>query len=167
MVDMFRANMIILCSQKKQGDKIVVLLVYLILDVGFGEAKPANTPLEQNKTFTTAEYDDLVCLRGCNDELLLDVSAYQRLMGRLLYLTNTWPYISYVVQHLSQFMQKPKKSHYEVALQFVRYIKKSLGQGVFLAVENKAQLVAYCDSDWTTCPMTRKSITGFCIELGN
>ncbi|KAA3484775.1 retrovirus-related Pol polyprotein from transposon TNT 1-94 [Gossypium australe] len=139
----------------------------LISDAGFGEAKPASTPLAKNKRFTTAEYDDLVHLGGCNDELLLDVSAYQRLMGRLLYLTNTWPDISYAVQHLSQFMQKPKKSHYEATLQIVRYIKKSLGKGSFLAAENKAQLVAYCDSDWATCSMTRRSITGFCIKLGN
>ncbi|XP_017609394.1 uncharacterized mitochondrial protein AtMg00810-like [Gossypium arboreum] len=92
---------------------------------------------------------------------------YQRLMGRLLYLTNTQPDISYAVQHLSQFMQKLKKSHYEAALQIVRYIKKSPGQGIFLAVENKVQLIAYCDSDSATCPMTRRSIIGFCIKLGN
>lgn len=88
----------------------------LISDAGFREAKPASTPLEQNRWFTTAEYDDFVDLRGCNDELLQDVSIYQRLMGRLLYLTNTQPNISYAVQHLSQFMQKSKKSHYEAAL---------------------------------------------------
>lgn len=36
-----------------------------------------------------------------------------------------------------------------------------------MAAENKAQLIAYCDSDWAAYPMTRRSITGFCIKLGN
>ncbi|KAG8482872.1 hypothetical protein CXB51_023953 [Gossypium anomalum] len=153
-----RSNRGIILSQRKYA-------LELIADVGFGEAKPASTPLEQNKRFTTAEYDDFVVLRGCNDELMQDVSMYQRLMGRLLYLTNTRPDISYAVQHLSQFMQKPKKSHYEAALRIVRYIKKSPGQGIFLSAESKTQLIAYCDSDWAACPMTRRSVTGFCIKL--
>ncbi|KAG8495046.1 hypothetical protein CXB51_012729 [Gossypium anomalum] len=179
-IEIARSNSGIVLSQRKYA-------LELISDAGFGEAKPASTPLEQNKRFTTVEYDDLVDLRSCNDELMCndpnfpmpekctgmgyyimqDVSTYQRLMGRLLYLTNTRPDISYAVQHLSQFMQNPKKSHYEAALRIIRYIKKSPGQGIFLAAENKAQLVAYCDSDWATCPMTRRSITGFCIKLGN
>ncbi|KAG8495219.1 hypothetical protein CXB51_012817 [Gossypium anomalum] len=159
-IEIARSNSGIVLSQRKYA-------LELISDAGFGEAKPASTPLEQNKRFTTVEYDDLVDLRSCNDELMQDVSTYQRLMGRLLYLTNTRPDISYAVQHLSQFMQNPKKFHYEAALRIIQYIKKSPGQGIFLAADNKAQLIAYCDSDWATCPMTRRSITGFCIKLGN
>ncbi|KAG8484947.1 hypothetical protein CXB51_021827 [Gossypium anomalum] len=159
-IEIARSNRGIILSQRKYA-------LELIPDAGFREANQASIPLEQNKRFNTVEYNDLVHLRGSNDELLQDMSIYQRLMGRLLYLTNTRQDISYVVQHLSQFMQKPKKSHYEAAFRIVRYIKKSLGQGIFLAAENKAQLIAYCDFDWVTCPMTRRSITGFCIKLGN
>ncbi|KAG8479730.1 hypothetical protein CXB51_029255 [Gossypium anomalum] len=159
-IEIARSNRGIVLSQKKYA-------LELIADAGFREAKPASTPLEKNKRFTTAEYDDFVDLRGCNDELMQDVSMNQRLMGRLLYLTNTRPDVSDAVQHLSQFMQKPKKSHYEAAFRIVRYIKKSPRQGIFLAAENKAQLIAYCDSNWAACPMTRRSITGFCIKLGN
>lgn len=36
---------------------------------------------------------------------LSDPSSYRRMINRLIYLTNTRPNITYVVQHLSQFVQ--------------------------------------------------------------
>ncbi|XP_016694421.1 uncharacterized mitochondrial protein AtMg00240-like [Gossypium hirsutum] len=91
--------------------------------------------------------------------------VYQRLLRRLLYLTNTRLDISFAVQHLSQFMHKPKKYDLEAILRVVRYIKKNPGQGILLSMSGKSQMFAYCDSDWATCPMSRRSITGFCVKL--
>ncbi|XP_019259863.1 PREDICTED: uncharacterized protein LOC109237924 [Nicotiana attenuata] len=52
--------------------------------------------------------------------MLPDLEPYQRLVGRLLYLTITSPDIAYVVQVLSQFMHKPKRSHMDAALRVIR-----------------------------------------------
>ena len=50
----------------------------------------------------------------------------------------------------------------------LRYLKKAPGQGIFLSSSSSSlQLNAFCDADWQSCPMTRKSLTGFCILLGN
>jgi len=38
-----------------------------------------------------------------------DITAYRRIIGRLLYLVHTWPDISFSVQFLSQFVQAPTK----------------------------------------------------------
>ena len=46
-----------------------------------------------------------------NDPELDDVTSYQRLIGKLLYLTITRPDICFCVHVLSQFMQHPKTSH--------------------------------------------------------
>ena len=95
------------------------------------------------------------------------MTAYQRLIGRLLYLTTTRPDICFVVQVLSQFMQKPKVSHWEAALRLVRYIKGCPGQGILLSSEDSNEMEAFCDSDWAACPNTRRLVTGYVIKLGN
>ncbi|GJX22413.1 reverse transcriptase domain-containing protein [Tanacetum coccineum] len=41
------------------------------------------------------------------------------------------------------------------------------GQGILLAHDSAVQLKAYCDSDWASCPMTRRSTTRYCILLGD
>ncbi|KAK8624287.1 hypothetical protein V6N13_065635 [Hibiscus sabdariffa] len=136
----------------------------LIEDTGVGGAKPAFTPLEQNKKFTSIEYDGN---SEIDDEELQDNVVYQRLIGSLIYLTHTRPGIMFVVHTLSQFMHRPKRSHLDVALRIVRYIKRNPGRGVFLSSKSMCQFFAYCDSDWESCPLTRRSVTGFCIKLGD
>ncbi|XP_039050885.1 uncharacterized mitochondrial protein AtMg00810-like [Hibiscus syriacus] len=83
----------------------------LIEETGIGGAKPAITPLEQNKKLITAKYDETLC---GDEKLLQDKSVFQRLIGGLIYLTHTRPDIAYVVHFLSQFMHKPKQSHLEL-----------------------------------------------------
>ena len=115
---------------------------------------------------TSAEYDKGAQL-NLEDKAYEDITGYQRLIGRLLYLTNSRPDISYSVQLLSQFMQHPKQSHYDAALRIVRYVKQSPGQGILFSAASKPEITAFCDSDWASCPMTRRSTTGFCIKLGD
>lgn len=64
-------------------------------------------------------------------------------------------------------MNDPKQSHIEAAVRVLRYMKATEGQGILLASQNDLHLTAYCDWDWGTCPMTRSSVTGYCIKLGN
>ncbi|GAV86711.1 hypothetical protein CFOL_v3_30137 [Cephalotus follicularis] len=96
-----------------------------------------------------------------------DIAGYQRLVGRLIYLTITRHDISFAVQMVSQFMHSPKQSHMNTALRILKYLKKEPGLGILMKAENDLKLRAYCDSDWAACPMTRKLITGYCIKLGD
>lgn len=76
------------------------------------------------------------------DAVLHDVAPYQRLIGKLLYATTSRPDISYAVQALSQFMQsRPKKTHWEAAIRVVRYLKGTVGQGVWLHAKPTTVLV--------------------------
>ena len=38
---------------------------------------------------------------------------------------------------------------------------------MFLFADSELKLKAYCDVDWATCPDTRRSISCFCIFLGD
>lgn len=137
----------------------------LISEVGLSGAKPAGTPIDVNVKLTSKQYDDQT---GQNmEDPMVDQGAYQKLVGKLLYLNITRPDISYSVQTLSQFLQQPKRSHMEAALRIVKYIKQNPSQGILLSSESDNILTAYCDADWAACPLTRKSVTDYIIKMGN
>nr|XP_019068974.1 uncharacterized protein LOC109120063 [Solanum lycopersicum] len=138
----------------------------LISEAGLSGAKTVSTLLEFNQKLTSVEFDQHT--GGSDDAELEDVTAYQRLIGKLLYLTITRPDICFSVQVLSQFMQHPKVSHWEAALRVVRYIKRSPGLGVMLRRgTGVTKLTGYFDSDWSSCPNTRRSTTGYMVKLGD
>nr|XP_016478542.1 PREDICTED: uncharacterized protein LOC107799917 [Nicotiana tabacum] len=105
---------ILICQRKFTLD--------LIATLGLASSKPACTPLDTSHKLTSAEYDQANA-HGflAADVLLNDPSSYQKLVGKMLYLTMTRPDISYVVQNLN----------------------------------------------WATCPMTRRSVSGFVVKLGD
>lgn len=78
----------------------------LISDMGLAGSKPVHALMEKNLKLTTTEFDDHIASTG--DSVLSNPGTYQRLMGKLLYLTITRPDISFAVQYLSQFMHKPE-----------------------------------------------------------
>ncbi|XP_021751247.1 uncharacterized protein LOC110716902 [Chenopodium quinoa] len=76
-------------------------------------------------------------------------------------------YQSFAVQVLAQFMQAPTTAHLQAAKRTLRYLLNLPGKGILLASQSAVILTAFCDSDLTGCPVTRKSTTGYCILLGD
>ena len=118
--------------------------------------KPASIPMDQLTKFSNSVGDAVP-----------DASLYRRLIGRLLYLTLTRLDICYSVPKLSQFMSSPKVPHLQAAYKILKYSKKTPGKGLFLSARSKLQLKCYCNADWAAYPDTRRSITGFCMFLGD
>ncbi|XP_061338519.1 uncharacterized mitochondrial protein AtMg00810-like [Gastrolobium bilobum] len=128
----------------------------ILNECGLLGCKPAAFPIDQNHQLALA-----------NGPAFEDPTRYRRIVGRLVYLTITRPELSYAVRTLSQFLQHPLQEHYDAALRVLRYIKGNPGQGLLLRSNCDLLLRAYCDSDWASCPITRRSITGYFVTLGD
>jgi hypothetical protein len=100
-------------------------------------------------------------------DLLPNPSLYRQLVGSLNYLTITRPDISFAVQQVSQFMQSPRHLHLAAVRRIIRYLLGSSNRGLFYPAGSPISLVAYSDADWAGCPDTRRSVTGWCMFLGD
>ncbi|RVX15466.1 Retrovirus-related Pol polyprotein from transposon RE2 [Vitis vinifera] len=127
----------------------------IVSEAGLLGAKPCGFPIEHNHRLGLA-----------NGELLSNPESYRRLVGRLIYLAVTRPDLTYSVHILSQFMQEPRIEHWEAALRVVRYLKGTPGQGILLRADSDLSLQGWCDSDWAACPVTRRSLSGWLVFLG-
>lgn len=63
-------------------------------------------------------------------------------------------------------MQAPREEHWDAALRVVRYLKQNPGQGTLLTSDTDFRLYGWCDSDWGSCPLSRRSVTGYFVQLG-
>ena len=52
-----------------------------------------------------------------------DRDSYQRLVGRLIYLSHTRPDIAFSVSMVSQFMHVPGPEHFEAVYRILRYLR--------------------------------------------
>ena len=90
-------------------------VIDLLQEVKMMDCKPTRTPLDSKLKLD---------LTG---EPLSDISYYQRLVGKLIYLTITRPDITYAVSLVSQFMHAPTEAHLNVVKRILRYLKGSIG----------------------------------------
>ncbi|KAB2603841.1 hypothetical protein D8674_040043 [Pyrus ussuriensis x Pyrus communis] len=127
----------------------------ILEEAGLLGVRPAKVPMEPDLVLTTTGSD-----------ALKDPTQYRRLVGKLIYLTITRPDVTYAVNNLSQFMQEPKLHHLKAAHRLLQYLKEAPGQGLMFSSQSELHLIGYCDADWARCPITRRSVTGYCIFLG-
>ncbi|XP_061340987.1 uncharacterized mitochondrial protein AtMg00810-like [Gastrolobium bilobum] len=128
----------------------------LLEETGFLAAKSAPVPM-----------DSKLVLNSLDGDPLQDASQHRRLIGKLLNLTLSRPDITYAVHKMSQFVSQPRTPHLNAVHQLLRYIKAHPGQGLLFPASSSFQLKAFSDADWGACHDSRRSVTGFCIFLGD
>ena len=76
-----------------------------------------------------------------------DPTLYRQLIESLVYLVNTRPDISFVVNSLSQFMVNPRRVHWTTAKHILRYIKVTVEYGLVYERKGSVQLASFTDAD--------------------
>ncbi|XP_070677910.1 uncharacterized mitochondrial protein AtMg00810-like [Malus domestica] len=126
----------------------------LLDEAGMLNCKPASTPLVSRLQVDAP------------NEPLPNPRVYQRVVGKLIYLTITRPDIAYSVSFVSQFMHSPSMIHWESVKRILRYLKGSIGKGLLMQKHGSNHIMAYTDADWVGNALDRKSTTGFCTFVG-
>lgn len=127
----------------------------ILAETGLLDCKPPDTPIEVNHGLRIVEGAELA-----------DRGRYQRLIGKLIYLSHTRPDIAYAVGVVSQFMHLPQTDHMEVALRIVKYLKGTVGHGVLFKKEGHLEINGYTDADWAENPVDRRSTSGYFTFVG-
>jgi transposase InsO family protein len=127
----------------------------LLKDTGMLGCKPAETPIEQNHR-----------LEEFPEDVPVDRESYQRLVGRLIYLSHTRPDIAYAVSVVSQFMHNPKETHLRAVNRVLQYLKGSPGRGVLFRKGDSLTLESYTDADYGGSRVDGRSTSGYCTFLG-
>lgn len=84
-----------------------------------------------------------------------------------MYLTTTIPYILYIVNVLSRFMNYAKESHFKEVKKVLRYVKGTLNYGIKFHRSKNFKLQDYSDSDWLGFLDDMKSTSDYYFSYGS
>ncbi|PPQ82261.1 hypothetical protein CVT24_001911 [Panaeolus cyanescens] len=148
-----RANRKIFLSQTALIDR-------LVSQFGQSDALPVAIPMDPGLKLSIPE-------KGSVDRTIVGKLPYRSLIGAMLYIAiGTRPDISFAIQNLSQFLDTYDQSHWNAAIRVLRYLKGTRTLRLALGGDNGISLLGYTDSDWSQCPINRKSVSGYGFTLG-
>ena len=108
----------------------------LLAETGIVDCKLAEIPTVANHGLQT--------IKG---EKLADGGQYQRMVGKLIYLSLTRPDIAYAVGVVSMFMHQPQIQHMTTIMRILRYLKGTSSRGILFRKYGHLDLVAYIDAN--------------------
>jgi len=88
------------------------------------------------------------------------------MIGSLLYLTASRPDILFSVCFCARFQLDPRESHLTVVKRIFKYLKGTTNLGLLYRKSLDCKLVGFCDADYASDRIERKSTSGNCQFLG-
>ena len=122
----------------------------ILTETGMLACKPVETPIEMNHK-----------LGESVDQVPTDKGRYQRLVGKLIYLSHTRPDIAYAVSVVSQFMHAPSEEHMNAVYRILKYLKSAPGRGLLFSKNGVHEIEGYTNSDWARNQTNRRSTLGY------
>jgi transposase InsO family protein len=110
------------------------------------------------------------CTSAKEGEKMCDKAVYAETVGALLYISSfTRPDISYAVSVLARHMANPAERHFTILKGVLRYLARTKDVGITFGglgdVSVPEPLVSFTDSDYASCKDTRRSRTGYVLQL--
>ncbi|RVW94161.1 Retrovirus-related Pol polyprotein from transposon RE1 [Vitis vinifera] len=143
-MEVARSRKGIVVSQRK-------CILDLLKETGMLGCKPIDTSMDSQKKLGIEK-----------ESTPVDRERYQRLVGRLIYLSHTRPDIGFAMSAVSQFMHSPTEEHMEAVYRILRYLKMTLGKGLFFRKTENHDTEVYSDVDWAGNIIDRRSTSGYC-----
>ena len=109
----------------------------LLAEIGKIRCKPVSTPIDPNHKLGEAK-----------EEPMVDKIMYHRLVGRLIYLAHTRPYIAYSMSVIIKFMHDPREPHLQATYKVLHYLKGNPGKGILFKKNDTLALKEYTDADY-------------------
>lgn len=109
----------------------------LLSEFGLLHCKPADTPIVQNHN-RLEEYPN---------QISTDKRLYQRLVGKLIYLSHRRWDIAYAMNVVSQFMHCLSEDHMNAEIKILRYLKSSPCRGLIFSRNDHLRVEGFTDVD--------------------
>ncbi|XP_050895374.1 uncharacterized mitochondrial protein AtMg00810-like [Lathyrus oleraceus] len=87
----------------------------------------------------------------------INQSLYRCMIGSLLYLTVSRPYITFNIGVCARYQVEPKISHITQVKRILKYINGTNEYGMLYSHSSNYILVGYCDANWACNADDRKS----------
>ena len=81
-------------------------------------------------------------------ESKIDISNYRGMVGSLLYLTSSRPYIIFATCLYARFQAYPRESHLINIKRIFKYLKRTPNIGIWYPGESVFDLIGYSDADY-------------------
>ncbi|GAA0143340.1 hypothetical protein LIER_35726 [Lithospermum erythrorhizon] len=92
----------------------------------------------------------------------VEISPYQQLVRKLIYLSHTKPDIAFAISLVSQYMHKPCQEHLDAVYRILKYLKQAPGKGLFFKKSGDRTTKTFTDADWTGSVDDKRSTSRYC-----
>ena len=130
-----------------------------------------NFKMEESKPVSTHMVNG--CKLSKDDESLeVDHTMYRSMIGSLLFVTTTTPYVMQAIGLVAIFQSAPKETHVATVKRILRYLKGIVDYGLWYPKRNKFTLKEFSDADLVGSIDDRKSTSGakfyleYCLVSG-
>lgn len=126
------------------------------------DCNPLSTPTDPNQRLTAE-----MCPKTAADRREMANVPYQEAVGSLLFLAQvTRPDIQYAVSSVSRFNSNPGRAHWLAVKRIFRYLKGTMDKRLqFHRTVDDDTLIGYCDADYGSDTLDRRSVTGYLFLL--